>query len=285
MRMVIGVDWSEEAFAAVQQATTLYLPQEVTFAHGVDLGIFQHPIVAEVANLQGYDEFRKARYEAGRQLMEHTATMIPPEVPSAKKACEFSKPATLVLETAAKAAADIIAVGGGGRGRMTELLLGSVSHRIALHATCTTLIVKGSSKQIRHVLVALEERDDAARMRDWLRRYPFRNPADLTLLRVVQPIPTADPFNLLPIDTWEHLAMRYANSLLDDTVAALSSTFAVVNTKIATGNPVEEIAKLATQYDLLVIGSHSRNGIERFLLGSVSHALLHHAPGSVLVVR
>ena len=57
MRMVIGVEWSEEAFAAVQQATTLYLPQEVTFAHGVDLGIFQHPIVAEVANLQGYDEF------------------------------------------------------------------------------------------------------------------------------------------------------------------------------------------------------------------------------------
>jgi hypothetical protein len=57
MRMVIGVDWSEEAFAAVQQAATLYLPQEVTFAHGVDLGIFQHPIVAEVANLQGYDEF------------------------------------------------------------------------------------------------------------------------------------------------------------------------------------------------------------------------------------
>ena len=168
---------------------------------------------------------------------------------------------------------------------MTELLLGSVSHRIALHATCTTLIVKGSSKQIRHVLVALEERDDAARMRDWLRRYPFRNPADLTLLRVVQPIPSADPFNLLPIDTWEHLAMQYAKSLLDDTVAALSSTFALVNTKIATGNPVEEIAKLAMQYDLLVIGSHSRNGIERFLLGSVSHALLHHAPGSVLVVR
>ena len=285
MRMVIGVDWSEEAFAAVQQATTLYLPQEVTFAHGVDLGIFQHPIVAEVANLQGYDEFRKARYEAGHQLMEQTATMTPPEVPSVKKACGFAKPATLVLETAIKAAADIIVVGGGGRGRMTELFLGSVSHRIALHATCTTLIVKGSSKQIRHVLVALEERDDAARMRDWLRRYPFRNPADLTLLRVVQPIPSTDPFNLLPIDTWEHLAMQYAKSLLDDTVAALSSTFAVVNTKIATGNPVEEIAKLAMQYDLLVIGSHSRNGIERFLLGSVSHALLHHAPGSVLVVR
>ena len=285
MRMVIGVDWSEEAFAAVQQATTLYLPQEVTFAHGVDLGLLQQPIVAEFANLQGYDEFRKARYEAGRQLMEHTATMIPPEVPSVKKACEFAKPASLVLETAIKRTADMVAVGGGGRGRMTELLLGSVSHRIALHATCTTLIVKGSSKQIRHVLVALEERDDAARMRDWLRRYPFRNPADLTLLRVVQPIPSTDPFNLLPIDTWEHLAMQYAKSLLDDTVAALSSTFAVVNTKIATGNPVEEIAKLAMQYDLLVIGSHSRNGIERFLLGSVSHALLHHAPGSVLVVR
>src|SRR5687768_4539267 len=100
MRMVIGVDWSEEAFAAVQQATTLYRPQDVSLVHGIDLGMFQYPMVAEAGDVQGYDDFRQAMLEAGRQLMEHTATMVPPEVASVSKICEFKKPAPLVLDAA-----------------------------------------------------------------------------------------------------------------------------------------------------------------------------------------
>jgi hypothetical protein len=44
--MVIGVDWSEHAFDAVQVATTLYRPEEVALVHAVDLGWFRNPVVA-----------------------------------------------------------------------------------------------------------------------------------------------------------------------------------------------------------------------------------------------
>lgn len=37
--------------------------------------------------------------------------------------------------------------------------------------------------------------------------------------------------------------------------------------------------------DLVVVGSHGRSRLERFFLGSVSHALVTHAPCSVEVVR
>ena len=39
MRIVVGVDWSEEAFSAVQQAVLLYRPTEVTVVHGVEIEI------------------------------------------------------------------------------------------------------------------------------------------------------------------------------------------------------------------------------------------------------
>lgn len=37
--------------------------------------------------------------------------------------------------------------------------------------------------------------------------------------------------------------------------------------------------------DLIVVGSHGRKGLKRFLLGSVSEAVAHHAPCSVEIVR
>ena len=37
--------------------------------------------------------------------------------------------------------------------------------------------------------------------------------------------------------------------------------------------------------DLVVVGSHSRKGVERFLLGSVSHSVVHRVACSILVVR
>jgi len=39
MRIVAGVDWSDDAFAAVEQIGLLYRPDDVVLVHGVDLGM------------------------------------------------------------------------------------------------------------------------------------------------------------------------------------------------------------------------------------------------------
>ena len=39
------------------------------------------------------------------------------------------------------------------------------------------------------------------------------------------------------------------------------------------------------QADLIVVGSHGRRGLRRFLLGSVAESVARHAPCSVLIVR
>lgn len=39
------------------------------------------------------------------------------------------------------------------------------------------------------------------------------------------------------------------------------------------------------QADLIIMGSHGRSGIERFLLGSVSQAVISHSPCSVEIIK
>ena len=39
------------------------------------------------------------------------------------------------------------------------------------------------------------------------------------------------------------------------------------------------------QADLIVLGSHGRKGLSRFMLGSVAESVARHSPCSVLIVR
>ena len=60
-----------------------------------------------------------------------------------------------------------------------------------------------------------------------------------------------------------------------------------VTTRVELGDPVETICELAKTLavDLVVVGARGHNAAQRFLLGSVSDRVVHHAPCPVLVVR
>ena len=285
MRVVIGIDWSEQAFDAVQQTFQLYRPTEVTLVHGVDLGVFKYPLVAAAANMKGYDEFHQAMLDMGWQLMERMSALIPPTTASIKKVCEFGSPAGVILDAARAASADLVVMGARGRGRAAELLLGSVSHRVLLHAGCATLVVKGVPRKRQRVLVAIEGSEDAQRIQGWLLTHPFTAPVDLTVTTVVQRPYFADPSSMLVYQSWTEVSRQHAEDLVKTTGAALLGPQYTVDTQVLSGDPAELVAQQTERADLLVIGSHGRKGLARFLLGSVSHTIVHRAACPVLVVR
>jgi len=57
--------------------------------------------------------------------------------------------------------------------------------------------------------------------------------------------------------------------------------------RLVEGLPAHDICEIARERDasLIVIGSHGWGTVQRLLFGSVSGAVLHHAPCPVLVVR
>ncbi len=285
MRVVIGVDWSDQAFAAVTQTFHLYPPTDVTLVHGVNLGFFEQPIVAQAANLQGYDEFRSAMMDAGRKLLERAAAIVPPGVTTVRKVNEIGSPAQVIIDSAQAVSADLVVVGARGRSRVAETVLGSVSHRVLSHASRPTLIAKGAARPIQRVLVAVEGRDDAERIIQWLTRHRFVGPVEICVLNVVVPIGVDSPYDAMGAKAWWEGAENYAEEFVKETASKLLDSGYTVSTKVAVGNPAALIEEQARATDLVVAASHGRKGIERFLLGSVSHAIVHDASCPVLVIR
>ena len=285
MRMVIGVDWSDEAFAAVQQALFLYRPTEVTVVHGIEMGIFEYPTITHIAGLQGYEEFRRAVTAAGAQLLDRTAATVSIPSASVKRINEIGNPAQMILQAARTAKADLIVVGARGRSRVAEAVLGSVSHRVLMHSPCTTLIARREARPIQRVLVAVEGKEDADRIVGWLHDHPFMNPVELCILSVVVPLGVAEPYMLAGLEPWSEVARTYAEDLVKRVAASFSAPAYKVRTCVATGQAAATVAAQAEGMDLIVVSTQGRHGLDRFLMGSVSHSIVHHVSGPVLIVH
>lgn len=83
---------------------------------------------------------------------------------------------------------------------------------------------------------------------------------------------------------------RGAEQVLDEALAGVTSGSAgssalEISRVVVAGDPVIALAEAAMEASLLVVGSHGRGALARFLLGSVSHGVLAHLEGPTVVVR
>jgi nucleotide-binding universal stress UspA family protein len=112
--------------------------------------------------------------------------------------------------------------------------------------------------------------------------------SEIRLLHVVEPTAISEPPQMSR-GYYPELEDRlpHAEEVVDRTAIMLSSAGFTVTTSIATGDARSVILDEAAEWhaDLIVLGSHGRKGLGRFLLGSVSEAVAHHARCSVQIVR
>ena len=112
--------------------------------------------------------------------------------------------------------------------------------------------------------------------------------AELTLIAVMPlPITTMGPEGGVYDDTLEESERNRYQAILDTGVRKLKEAGLSTRGEVVTGDPVRELARAATRIgaDLMVLGHKHLDGwAARWWRGSVSKALIEHAPCSVLVV-
>ena len=131
-----------------------------------------------------------------------------------------------------------------------------------------------------HSQVAVEE----------VARRPWPAGSAIRVLSVIQPYaPPATEFVLAgaTLDDIRRQQAAGAEEITRTAAEALKGTGASTEMTVREGDPRAAIVDEAEEWaaDLIVVGSHGRTGLPRWLLGSVAQAVVGHAPCSVEVVR
>jgi universal stress protein A len=138
----------------------------------------------------------------------------------------------------------------------------------------------------QHLLLAVDFAPDSEQVVQRARDLARLHEARLSLVHVTEYVPV-DMANELVLPQEVELD-RELNELATQRLAELGERIGVVaaDQHVLQGNTRGEIQHLAEEIraDLIVLGSHGRQGLQR-LLGSTADAVLHGAPCDVLAVR
>jgi universal stress protein A len=115
--------------------------------------------------------------------------------------------------------------------------------------------------------------------------------ADLYVVHVIAPIPLSDFSSpemapALDISLYQEELKKGSEKTLQEVIEQKLPKGLSVQPLVVLGHPVEEILRLAQdqKMDLIVIATHGRTGLPRFLFGSVAEKVVRLAPIPVLVV-
>jgi nucleotide-binding universal stress UspA family protein len=204
-------------------------------------------------------------------------------------------PAWGIVRRAESMGADLIVVGSHGRGGLARLALGSVSHKVAAEAHGSVRIARDRAardgSRVRLVIGFDGSEDAWEAIRTVAARTWEPGSAALVITAADDRISTtfASPSHPLvqwvrPADAGEEAWML---RMLEAAAEPLRAAGLDVEIAVHEGDPRRILVEEASRFDsdAIVVGARGLTAVERFLLGSVSQAVLARAACSVEIAR
>jgi nucleotide-binding universal stress UspA family protein len=287
MRIVVAVDGSSCSTSSVQTLAHFTPPEELTLVHALHLPDLNYPMITPDLRAEAQEEIKAQLRQEGEAILDEARKHLPADFSHVHRVHQIGHPVDVIVETARSARSNLIMVGARGLGPVKELILGSVSHRILMHAPCSTMIIKAPLTQLRKILLPIEGREDAEAALQFLALQPFRSPVEVEVFAVWPQPQLSWPTTVGQSDLLEIQAIEEARERMKSITDRLTQMNIGNQAHVGIGNPAYAILEQAkaSQSDLIMMGTHGRGGLSRLLMGSVSHSVLHQAPCPVLIVR
>ena len=284
MNTLLAVDGSDHSYEAVHALKYVARAEQLTLLHALDVPRPAYSMMLPEVAEKLYKTLEQCMREDGERLLDRVQSLLRMHAGPTTTQLRIGSPADVIVSMAEEQKTDLIVMGARGLGPVKERLLGSVSHRILTLAPCATLIVHGPVKAMKQILLPLQGPFDAEAAIRFLQLKPFHDPVEVTLLTV---LPSTAPPWLADVAAAEKLkeqALQSARDYIDGVAERLRAIGYQARGIAVFGTPAAMILQEATtrRSDLILMGTRGRQGITRFVLGSVSHAVLHQMPCPVL---
>lgn len=278
-RLVVGVDGSPDAGRAMAWALDVAGPlgASVHVLHG------RPPLPGDTSLAAGrpwmppsaagvLEGARKLAHEAG---VEVTAEEV--GLRGAEALVAASRGATAVV------------VGARGHGRVSGVLVGSVSQHVTRHAHSPVVVVREpADPAARSVVVGVDERRSSGGAIAFAFRFAEALHAPLLALHAWQDTALDRSGVVLPLRPELDPEVQHAElTALDGALEAQRQGHpgVVLSRDVVPAHPQRLLVDASQHASLLVVGSRGRGGFAGVLLGSVSQVVLHSAACPVAVVR
>ena len=239
----------------------------------------------------------EAKKDAERSLEESLESLQKSGL-SLKTEIVLENPRHGIPKAACEWKADLILMGSHGRGTFGRLLMGSTAQAVLRRAHCAVEIIRAETQRAgressgMRILAATDGSECAEAALRTAAGQPWPAGTEIRVICVPELPLLTGAYPYYPPEVRADVATANENHA-KDTVgkgveimrkAGLRATGEVTESH---ESPVRAILGMADLWgaDLIVVGSHGRRGVDRYLMGSVSEAVALHAHCSVEVVR
>ena len=203
------------------------------------------------------------------------------------------KAAESIIDYAQENEIDLVAMSSHGRSGMSRWVFGSVAEKVLHKATCSLFIVhlQVDTEPFAHkrILVPLDGSLRAERALKPARKLAESLAAELVLLRVTgMPQMPLDVIDGWPgVESAMKIAEQEAKLYLNCTQESVQNGRVQISTLVAESPVAESIVDTAAQLpaDLIVMASHDRSSVDRWLFGSVTEKTLRGGHCNTLIIQ
>jgi len=211
-----------------------------------------------------------------------------PEVQTTPHSVTGFAPTTLI---AASRVAGTVIIGSHGHHPIPTALLGSVSQKVAIHASCPVVVVRENTTKADagsgRVVVGVDGSEASDPALGYAFAYASSTGSSLAAVHTwwwepLEGVSLGEPW----VGDWTQIASQEA-TLVSEILAGWSEKYPDVEVRrhVVRGDPVVELLDQSDGASLLVVGSRGRGGFVGLMLGSVSRRVLKRATCTVAVVR
>ena len=265
-------------------------------------GAILHVLHAEVLHEAGDGDDRSLSddLEGLREELKETGA-LPPEAVNTVRIKEATRrdvsPGPAIMNYAAEADVDLIALGTRGRRGARRILLGSVAEEVVRQADRPVLTVRGAEDEepvhapesIDRILVPVDfsehAREAMQTAKEWAALYDARIDALHVVPEKLNPAfyvgGVKSIYDMHP-DIEEKVQKR-----LDAFLAETGGPAVDIHSRVQVGNAAPDIVEFVgeNEVDLVMMSTHGRTGLDRFLLGSVSEKVIRHVRCPVITMK